>query len=49
LRLGALLAPDIVESIVAGKTDQALMPETLEWPPPVSWEEQRARIAEPKM
>jgi hypothetical protein len=40
LRLG-LLAPDIVESIVAGKTDQAFMLETLEQALPGSWEEQR--------
>ena len=40
LRL-ALLAPDIVEAIVAGSTDQALMLERLERPLPASWEEQR--------
>jgi len=40
LRL-ALLAPDIVEAIVAGQTDQALMLEQLERPLPASWEEQR--------
>jgi hypothetical protein len=40
LRL-ALLAPDIVESIVAGKTDQAFMLVTLEQALPGSWEEQR--------
>jgi hypothetical protein len=39
LRL-ALLAPDIVESILAGKTDQALMLEQLERPLPASWDEQ---------
>jgi hypothetical protein len=33
LRL-ALLAPDIVESVVAGKTDQTFMLETLEQPLP---------------
>jgi hypothetical protein len=43
LRL-ALLAPDIVESIVARKTDQALMLETLERPMPASWEEQRCKF-----
>jgi hypothetical protein len=47
LRL-ALLAPDIVASIFAGQTDQALMLEHLERPLPASWEEQRARILEPK-
>jgi transposase len=40
LRL-ALLAPDIVEAIVAGKTDQALMLEQLERPLPANWEEQQ--------
>jgi hypothetical protein len=40
LRL-ALLAPDIVEAILAGKTDQTFMLETLEQPLPGSWEEQR--------
>jgi hypothetical protein len=40
LRL-ALLAPDIVEAILAGQADQALMLETLERRLPASWEEQR--------
>jgi hypothetical protein len=40
LRL-ALLAPDITEAILAGKTDQALMLEELERPLPTSWAEQR--------
>jgi hypothetical protein len=40
----ALLTPDIVESIVAGKTDQALMLERLERPLPASWEEQRKQL-----
>jgi hypothetical protein len=43
LRL-ALLAPDIVEAILVGRTDQALMLEKLERPLPVSWEEQRQRF-----
>jgi hypothetical protein len=43
LRL-ALLAPDIVEAIVAGQTDQALMLEQLERPLPASWNEQRHLI-----
>jgi ParB-like chromosome segregation protein Spo0J len=47
LRL-ALLAPDIVEAILAGTEDQAVMLEQLERPLPMSWEEQRARILEPK-
>ena len=40
LRL-ALLAPDIVEAILAGRTDQGMMLEQLERPLPASWEEQR--------
>jgi hypothetical protein len=40
LRL-ALLAPDIVERILAGSADQSLMLERLERPLPPSWEEQR--------
>ena len=43
LRL-ALLAPDIIEAILAGRTDQALMLERLERPLPASWEEQRGRL-----
>ena len=39
LRL-ALLAPDIVEAILAGRTDQGMMLEKLERPLPASWEEQ---------
>jgi hypothetical protein len=39
-----LLAPDIVEAILAGRTDQALMLERLERPLPASWEEQRGRL-----
>jgi hypothetical protein len=40
LRL-ALLAPDIVEAIFAGRTDQALMLQRLERPLPASWEDSR--------
>ena len=40
LRL-ALLAPDNVEGILAGKTNQALMLEQLERPLPASWQEQQ--------
>ena len=43
LRL-ALLAPDIVEAILAGRADQALMLERLERPLPMSWEDQRAHF-----
>jgi hypothetical protein len=39
LRL-ALLPPDLVDAILAGQIDQALMLEQLERPLPVSWEEQ---------
>jgi hypothetical protein len=41
LRL-ALLAPDIIEVILAGRADQSLMLERLERPLPASWEEQRS-------
>jgi hypothetical protein len=40
LRL-ALLAPDIVEAILAGTTEQSMVLEQLERPLPASWEEQR--------
>jgi hypothetical protein len=43
LRL-ALLAPDIVEAILAGGTDQVLMLEKLKKPLPVGWEEQRGLL-----
>ena len=43
LRL-ALLAPDIIEAILAGGTDYELTLETLERPLPASWDEQRARL-----
>jgi hypothetical protein len=46
LRL-ALLAPDMVEAILSGQADQALMLEQLERPPPASWCEQR-RFARPR-
>jgi hypothetical protein len=39
LRLG-LLAPEIVEAILAGRTDQAFLLEKLEWRLPERWEEQ---------
>jgi hypothetical protein len=44
LRL-ALLAPDIVEAILAGTTDQGMALEQLERPLPASWEEQRRRLS----
>ena len=44
LRL-ALLAPDIVEAILAGRTDQGMMLERLERPLPASWEEQLRLVA----
>ena len=43
LRL-ALLAPGIVEAILAGRTDQVLLLEQLEQPLPASWEEQRGHL-----
>jgi ParB-like chromosome segregation protein Spo0J len=43
LRL-ALLAPDIVEAILAKKAGQMLMLEHLERPLPASWEEQRRAL-----
>ena len=43
LRL-ALLAPDLVERILAGTADQALVLEQLERPLPACWEEQRRKI-----
>jgi hypothetical protein len=47
LRL-ALLAPDIMEAILAGKTDQAFMLEKLGRPLPASWEEQRRLLDRPR-
>jgi hypothetical protein len=44
LRL-ALLAPDIVEEILAGSADRSLMLERLEQPLPASWEEQRDKLS----
>ena len=43
LRL-ALLAPDLVEAILAREADAGLMLEQLERPLPASWEGQRRRI-----
>jgi len=48
LRL-ALLAPEIVEAILAGSMDHGMMLEQLERPLPASWEEQYARILEARM
>jgi hypothetical protein len=44
LRL-ALLAPDLVEGILAGGTAPALMLEQLERPLPASWEDQRLMMS----
>jgi hypothetical protein len=44
LRL-ALLAPDIIEMILEGQSDQTFMLERLERPLPASWEEQRQRFS----
>ena len=35
-----MLTPDIVEGILAGRTDQGMMLEQLERPLPALWEEQ---------
>ncbi len=43
LRL-ALLAPDIIEMILEGRSDQVPMLEQLERPLPASWEEQRTAL-----
>jgi hypothetical protein len=43
LRL-ALLAPDIVETILSGQTDQSLILEQLERPLPRGWNEQREAL-----
>ena len=40
----ALLAPEVVETILAGRTDHALMLGSLERPLPASWEEQQEQI-----
>jgi nitroreductase len=44
LRL-ALLAPDIVEAILAGRRHQGMMLEQLERPLPASWEERRRLLS----
>jgi hypothetical protein len=41
----ALLAPDIVDAILAGRTDQGMMLKQLERPLPASWEEQCRKIS----
>jgi hypothetical protein len=43
LRL-ALTAPEIVEAILAGTEDQAVMLEQLERPLPMRWDEQRDQL-----
>ena len=43
LRL-ALIAPDLVEAILAGSMEQVMMLEKLERPLPANWGEQRAMI-----
>ena len=39
-----LLAPDIAEAPLSGRSDHALMQKRLEQPLPMSWEEQRPRV-----
>jgi hypothetical protein len=46
LRL-ALLAPDMVDAIVAGRADQLLVLERLERPLPMSWDDQRTSCQRP--
>jgi hypothetical protein len=41
----ALLAPDIVETILEGRANQLLILERLERPLPASWEEQRDKLS----
>jgi hypothetical protein len=43
LRL-ALLAPDIIEMILEGRSDQAFLLAQLERPLPASWDEQHRRL-----
>ena len=43
LRL-ALLAPDIVDAILAGRTDQGMVLEQMERPLPAGWNEQREQL-----
>jgi hypothetical protein len=40
----ALLAPDIIEAIIAGSMDQGVMLEQLERPLPARWAEQREHL-----
>jgi hypothetical protein len=40
----ALLAPDLVDAILSGQTDQMLMLAKLERPLSATWEEQRKRF-----
>jgi hypothetical protein len=44
LRL-AVLAPGVVDAILAGRADQSLMLEQLERPLPGSWEDQRSLLS----
>jgi hypothetical protein len=41
----APLAPDLVETILAGSTDQGIMLEQLEWPLPTRWDERRQQFS----
>jgi hypothetical protein len=47
LRL-ALLAPDIVDALLAGRTNQGVMLDQIERPLPASWEEQRDLLDRPR-
>ena len=41
---GADWQPDIIEAILAGRTDQALMLERLERPLPADWQEEQEQL-----
>ena len=46
--LVALLAPDVVDAILAERTNQGMILEQLEQPLPASWSDQCVRILESK-
>ena len=44
---GALLAPDIVETVLAGRQPITFTADSLRTPPPLDWAEQRRKFAFP--
>ena len=48
LRL-ALLAPDIIDAILAGRRAQSIVLDQLEWPLPATWDEQRRLVSTASM